>query len=40
MDSPGQLKKWMRFDHAKLTMLEALDMLNDFVDDSDPDVCA
>jgi hypothetical protein len=35
---PHQLKKWMRFDHAKLTMLEALDMLNDFVDASDPDV--
>jgi len=33
-----QHKKWLKFDHAKLTILEALELLNSFVDDSDPDI--
>jgi inositol oxygenase len=33
-----QHRKWLKFDHAKIPILEALDMLNDLVDDSDPDI--
>ncbi|WP_411023058.1 inositol oxygenase family protein, partial [Salmonella sp. s51228] len=31
-------EKWLRLDKAKMTIMEALDKLNDFVDDSDPDI--
>uniref|UniRef100_A0A6G1S7N2 Inositol oxygenase n=1 Tax=Aceria tosichella TaxID=561515 RepID=A0A6G1S7N2_9ACAR len=29
--------KWTRFDHAQLTIMEALEKLNDLIDESDPD---
>ena len=32
-----QRKKWMNFDHESLTIMEALDRLNDLIDESDPD---
>nr|CDJ83577.1 Protein of unknown function DUF706 domain containing protein [Haemonchus contortus] len=31
-------RKWLSFDHATMTIMEALDMLADFLDESDPDV--
>uniref|UniRef100_A0A7E4V956 Inositol oxygenase n=1 Tax=Panagrellus redivivus TaxID=6233 RepID=A0A7E4V956_PANRE len=31
-------KKWLNFDHAKLPLLDCLDLLSDLVDASDPDV--
>ena len=33
----GRLDKWCRFDHARLTIMEALVKLNSLVDESDPD---
>ncbi|VDK51886.1 unnamed protein product [Anisakis simplex] len=30
--------KWLRFTHAEMGVLECMDLLNEFVDDSDPDV--
>jgi inositol oxygenase len=33
-----QRRKWLRFDHAQWTLREALQHLNTFVDESDPDV--
>ena len=30
--------EWCRFDHAEMTMMEALDMLSSFIDECDPDV--
>jgi len=32
-----QHTKWLQFDHMEATVMEALDMLNDLVDESDPD---
>jgi inositol oxygenase len=32
-----RLAKWTRFDHAELTIMEALDKLNGLIDESDPD---
>jgi len=32
-----QHKKWLNFDHAELTIMEALELLNNVVDESDPD---
>lgn len=34
----GQIKKWCKFDTAKMTVIEALEKLNAVVDESDPDV--
>lgn len=34
----NQHKKWRRFDHFKATVRDALEKLNDLVDESDPDV--
>ena len=31
-------EKWCKFNHAELTVMEALLMLDDLVDESDPDV--
>lgn len=31
-------RQWLQFDHGKFTIFEILDMLNSFVDESDPDV--
>ncbi|CAH1801234.1 unnamed protein product [Owenia fusiformis] len=33
-----KMEKWGRFNHAELTIMEALDKLNALVDESDPDV--
>ena len=33
----GQHKKWLQFNHAELTIMEALDILNNIIDESDPD---
>lgn len=33
-----QHEKWLNFDHEKLTIMQAIDLLSDFVDESDPDV--
>ena len=33
-----QHKKWLQFDHEELTVMEALDKLNDLIDESDPDL--
>lgn len=33
----GRMAKWMRFDHAELTIMEALETLNNLIDESDPD---
>jgi len=30
--------KWLKFDHMEATVMEALDMLNELVDESDPDL--
>jgi len=32
-----QHQKWLQFDHAQLTVFEAMDILNGIVDESDPD---
>jgi inositol oxygenase len=29
---------WLKFDHAKMTLREALEKLNDLIDESDPDI--
>lgn len=34
----GRLEHWGKFDHGKLTVMEALEKLNDLVDESDPDI--
>lgn len=34
----GKLDKWCKFDHAEMTVMEALDKLSSFLDESDPDV--
>jgi len=31
-------EKWLKFNHEKCTIMEGLDMLNDLVDESDPDL--
>jgi len=31
-------KKWLEFDHEELTIMDALDKLNDLIDESDPDL--
>ena len=33
-----QHEKWLKFNHFEATILEALDKLNDMVDESDPDI--
>lgn len=33
----GRMEYWGRFDHAELTVMDALEKLNGFVDESDPD---
>ncbi|XP_067936218.1 inositol oxygenase-like [Watersipora subatra] len=33
----AQHEKWCKFDHLELTIMEAVDLLADFVDESDPD---
>lgn len=33
----NRMRKWKRFDHAELTIMEALEKLNALVDESDPD---
>lgn len=30
-------ERWLKFNHAKLTVREALEKLNDLIDESDPD---
>ena len=32
------MAKWLKFDHVEATIMEALEMLNDLVDESDPDL--
>ncbi|KAK6016484.1 hypothetical protein OSTOST_18033 [Ostertagia ostertagi] len=32
------IAKWLSFDHATMTIMEALEMLANFLDESDPDV--
>ena len=34
----GKLEEWGKLDHAEMTIMEALDALNNFVDECDPDV--
>lgn len=34
----SKLMQWSKFDHAEMTIMEALDQLNSLVDESDPDV--
>lgn len=34
----GRHKDWLKFDHIELTVREALEMLNELVDESDPDL--
>jgi len=34
----SQHRKWLKFDHAEMTILEALELLNRVVDESDPDI--
>lgn len=34
----GRLEHWGRLDHGRLTILEAVEKLNDLVDESDPDI--
>jgi hypothetical protein len=36
--SSGCHEKWLKFDHAEMTIREALEKLNDLVDESDPDL--
>ena len=31
-------EKWLKFNHMEATVMEALDMLNELVDESDPDL--
>ena len=31
-------EKWLKFDHVEATIMEALEKLNDLVDESDPDI--
>ena len=31
-------QKWLKFNHVEATIMEALEMLNDLVDESDPDI--
>lgn len=33
----GRRAKWLKFDHAEMTILEAIELLDGLVDDSDPD---
>jgi inositol oxygenase len=33
----GRIEKWTRFNHAEMTIMEALTRLNDLIDESDPD---
>ena len=33
-----QREKWLKFNHIEATIMEALVMLNDLVDESDPDI--
>jgi inositol oxygenase len=33
-------ENWFKFDHAEMTIREALEMLNNLIDDSDPDLVA
>lgn len=37
IDSLEKMQKWLKFDHAKCTIKEALLKLNDLIDESDPD---
>lgn len=30
--------RWLKFDHVEMTIREALEKLNDLVDESDPDI--
>ena len=32
------MDKWLKFDHMEATVMEALEKLNDLVDESDPDI--
>ena len=34
----GKREKWLKFNHFQATVMEALEMLNDLVDESDPDL--
>ena len=34
----GKADEWCKFNHAELTIMEALDALNNFIDECDPDV--
>ena len=34
----GKLDEWGQLNHAEMTIMEALDALNNFVDECDPDV--
>ena len=34
----GQHEKWLKFNHFEATIREALEKLNDLVDESDPDI--
>eukprot|EP00659_Diplonema_papillatum_P016613 gene16613-25479_t len=33
-----KMKKWLKFDHGEYTIMEIIELLDDLVDDSDPDV--
>ena len=33
-----QKEKWLKFNHFEATIMEALEMLNNLVDESDPDI--
>ena len=35
---PEQREKWMKFNKAEFTVMEVISMLDDLIDDSDPDV--
>ena len=32
------MDKWLKFDHVEASVMEALEMLNELVDESDPDI--
>lgn len=34
----GKREKWLSFDHAELTLMEICQLLDTFVDESDPDI--
>ena len=34
----GKHQKWLKFNHFQATVMEALEMLNELVDESDPDL--